>query len=117
MLGARYGGVAVVLRGSMDDTHITTTDQLDAALAAQRSERLAKLRRRATSRHFWLEAVVAGGVLVNLWAYLLDRHPSAISNMFILIVVGVFGRVALNSKRREAAIALAREEQSATMGR
>jgi hypothetical protein len=95
----------------MDDTHITTADQLDAALAAQRSERLAKLRRKATSRHFWLEAVVAGGVLINLWGYLLDRHPSAISNIFILIVVGVFGRVSVNKRRHEAALALAREEQ------
>ena len=98
----------------MDDTQITTADQLDAALAAQRSNRLAKLRRNATSRHLWLEAAVAGGVLINLWAYLVGRHPSAITDICMLVFVGVLGRVSLNKRRHEAAIALAREVQTAT---
>lgn len=73
----------------MDETQITTVAQLDAALAAQHDQRIARLRRIATLPFHWFLVLPFLGIVFNVGAYVVDRHASSLVNTFLMVFIGI----------------------------
>lgn len=88
----------------MDDSHITTAGQLEAALAEQRVLRKRKLLRLTNPGGRLLWANIAFGVAAILFilAYLQDRHWSSLSGLFIIAMTVVVTHGQVEKRRREA---------------
>lgn len=68
----------------LDESAIHTVEQLNAALAIQRSTRITALQRRMTERNYWSYGLLALAFLMQIAALAADRltHPSiALINM------------------------------------
>ena len=63
---------------ALDESSIDTAAQLDAAMAIQRSIRIAELQRRMTDRNYWSYALLGLAFLVQIAALAVDHlaHPS-----------------------------------------
>ena len=92
----------------MNDSQILTESQLDAALAEQRSQRIAKLRRRVRFPFHWILVAVAVGVIFDVAAYFVDRHSASLVGAFSLIAVGIFGYASHGKRRLRAQLELER---------
>jgi hypothetical protein len=75
---------------AFDESAITDPAQLDAAMAIQRSNRIAELRRRTTKQNYWVYALFGIALLAQMAALAVDHfaHPS-ISAVSILPAVSV----------------------------
>jgi hypothetical protein len=63
---------------ALDQGGINTAAQLDAALAIQRSKRIAELQQRMTNRNYWPYALLVLAFLMQMGAFAVDHlaHPS-----------------------------------------
>jgi hypothetical protein len=95
----------------MDDTRINTVAQLDAALAAQREQRIAKLRRVATLPFHWLLLLALLGTAFNLGAYIMDRQTSSLVNALLMAAMGLSFYYSVREKRLRAQTELENELQ------
>lgn len=93
----------------MDDARITTPDQLDAALAAQHDRRIAKLRRIAGFRVRWFLVLPVFGVIINVYAYVVEHHASALINTAIMVLVGISSCMSARRERLQARAELEKE--------
>jgi hypothetical protein len=87
---------------AVDAREIHTAQELDAALAAQRSMRIAELRRRLTNRNYWSFALFALAFLLQMTAYAVDHFAHA-SIAAITILPGLFIAVTARASRRRDA--------------
>jgi cell division septal protein FtsQ len=93
----------------MDDSQITTPAQLDDALAVQRENRIAKLRRRASFRATWVLLFLAVGVAFNLWVYAIERHYSSLANILVYVLLALSSYAGIRKSRLQASIDLEKE--------
>jgi hypothetical protein len=86
----------------VDEGGIHTAKDLDAAMAMQRSMRIAELQRRAANRNYWSYGLLGFAFLIQVTALAVDRfsHPSIAG---ITILPGFFiVLTARGARRREA---------------
>ena len=85
----------------VDEGGIHTAKDLDAAMAMQRSMRIAELRRRAANMNYWSYGLLSFAFLMQVTALAVDRfaHPSiagiTIPPAFFIVLTGA-------ARRREA---------------
>jgi hypothetical protein len=87
---------------SVDESNIHTAEHLDAAMAIQRSMRIAELQRRIANRNYWSYALFGLAFLMQLTAFAFDHfaHPSIAT---ITILPGfLIALTARASRRRDA---------------
>ena len=58
---------------AIDESAITDPVQLDAAIAIQRSDRIAELQRRTTKKNYWSYALLGIALLAQMAALAVDR--------------------------------------------
>ncbi len=87
---------------AFDENRIRTAGQLDAALATQRSMRIAELQRRIANRSYWSYALFSMAFLMQMTALAVDHfaHPSI---AIITILPAFFTVLAARAARRRAA--------------
>jgi hypothetical protein len=87
---------------ALDQSSIDTATQLDAAMAIQRSMRIAELQRRMTDENYWSYALLGLAFLMQMAALAVDHlaHPSIAG---ISIVPAVFIVMAARASRRRYA--------------
>ena len=87
---------------AIDESAITDPAQLDAAIAIQRSNRIAELQRRTTKKNYWPYALLGIALLAQMAALAVDRfaHPSITAISILPALSVVFTRQA--SRRRYA---------------
>jgi hypothetical protein len=87
---------------AFDESAITDPAQLDAAMAIQRSNRIADLQRRSTQQSYWLYALFGIALLAQMAALALDHfaHPSIAAISILPALSVVFTREA--ARRRYA---------------
>jgi hypothetical protein len=86
----------------VDESGIHTAEDLDAAMAIQRSMRMAELQRRLANKNYWSYALFGVAFLMQMTASALD-HFTHYSIAAITIVPGVFAAVnACAARRRDA---------------
>ncbi len=85
-----------------DETGIRTAEQLDAALAIQRSMRIAELRRRIANGNYWSYALFGMAFLMQMTALAVDHlaHPSIAT---ITILPAFFTVLTARAARRREA--------------
>ena len=88
----------------MDDSHITTADQFEAALVEQRARRKQKLLRLANPGKRLLWANIAFGIaaILMILAYFQDRHLSSITSLLMIVMLAVITHGQVQKKQREA---------------
>jgi hypothetical protein len=86
----------------VDESCIHTAEDLDAAMAMQRSMRMAELQRRMTNRNYWSYAIFGLAFLMQMTAFAVDRfaHPSIAA---ITILPGFFIVLTARAARRRDA--------------
>jgi hypothetical protein len=86
----------------VDEGRIHTARDLDAAMAMQRSMRIAELQRRITNRNYWSYALFGLAFLMQMTAFAVDRfaHPSIAA---ITILPGFFTVLTARAARRREA--------------
>jgi hypothetical protein len=86
----------------VDEGGIHTAKDLDAAMAMQRSIRIAELQRRIANRNYWSYALFGLAFLVQMTAFAVDRfaHPSIAA---ITILPGFFTVLTARAARRREA--------------
>jgi hypothetical protein len=87
---------------AIDESAITDPAQLDAAMAIQRSNRIAELQRRTIKDNYWPYALLGFAVLAQMAALAVDRfaHPSITAVGILPVLSVVFTRQA--ARRRYA---------------
>jgi hypothetical protein len=86
----------------VDESGIHTAEELDAAIAIQRSMRMAELQRRLVNRNYWSYALFGVAFLMQMTAFALD-HFTHYSIAAITIFPGVFAAVNARAARRQDA--------------
>jgi hypothetical protein len=88
----------------MDDAHIITADQLEAALADQRVLRKRKLLHLANpgKRLVWAYVAFSFAAILCILAYFQDRHWSSLSGLVTVAMMVVVTHGQAAKKRREA---------------
>jgi hypothetical protein len=78
ILGLMISFIAQRRVRALDESSIATAAQLDAAMAIQRSMRIAELRRRMTDINYWSYALLGLAFLLQIVALAVDHnaHPS-----------------------------------------
>ena len=86
----------------VDESSIHTAEQLDAAMAIQRSMRIAELRRRMANRNYWSYGLFCAAFLMQMTAFIVDHfaHPSIAA---ITILPGFFTVLTARAARRREA--------------
>jgi hypothetical protein len=86
----------------VDESCIHTAEDLDAAMAIQRSMRVAELQRRMANRNYWSYALFGLAFLMQMTAFVVDRfgHPSIAA---ITILPGFFTVLTARAARRRDA--------------
>jgi hypothetical protein len=86
----------------VDESSIHTAEQLDAAMAIQRSMRLAELQRRIANRNYWSYVLFGLAFLMQMTAFAIDHfaHPSIAT---ITILPGFFIVLTARAARRRDA--------------
>jgi hypothetical protein len=86
----------------VDESGIHSAEELDAAMAIQRSTRMAELQRRMANKHYWSYALFGIAFLMQMTALALD-HFSHYSIAAITILPGLFIVVTARAARRREA--------------
>ena len=86
----------------VDESGIHTAEELDAAVAIQRSMRMAELQRRMANRNYWSYALFGVALLMQMTAFALD-HFAHYSIAAITILPGFFTAVTARAARRRDA--------------
>lgn len=86
----------------VDESGIHTAEELDAAMAIQRSMRMAELQRRMANKHYWSYALFGIAFLMQMTAFALD-HFAHYSIAAITILPGLFAVVTARAARRREA--------------
>jgi hypothetical protein len=86
----------------VDENDVHTAEDLETAMAIQRSMRVAELRRRVANRNYWSYALFGLAFLMQMTAFAVDRfaHPSIAA---ITILPGFFTVLAARAARRRDA--------------
>jgi hypothetical protein len=86
----------------VDESGIHTAEQLDAAMAIQRSMRIAELQRRMANRNYWSYGLFGVAFLMQMTAFIVDHfaHPSIAA---ITILPGFFTVLTARAARRREA--------------
>jgi hypothetical protein len=84
------------------ESGIHTAEDLDAAMAIQRSMRIAELQRRMARKNVWSYALFGVALLMQMTAFALD-HFAHYSIVAITILPGVFTAVTARAARRRDA--------------
>jgi hypothetical protein len=93
----------------VDDAHINSKAELDAALVWQRSERIRRLRRQVKLATFGAISAIAGPVLAASFyfaAYLEDGEILSIGMVGIMVIIGATGYASVIKRRELAALEL-----------
>ena len=86
----------------VDESGIHTAEELDAAMAIQRSMRIAELQRRMANKNYWSYALFGLAFLMQMTAFTLD-HFAHYSIAAITILPGLFTVVTARAARRRDA--------------
>jgi hypothetical protein len=86
----------------VDESGIHTAEELDAAMATQRSMRIAELQRRMANRNHWSYSLFALAFLMQMTAFAVD-HFAHLSIAAITILPGFFTVLTARAARRRAA--------------
>jgi hypothetical protein len=86
----------------VDESGIHTAEDLDAAMAIQRSMRIAELQRRMANRNYWSYALFGLAFLMQMTAFAVDHfaHPSIAA---ITILPGFFTVLTARAAQRRDA--------------